>query len=407
MIVWKPRKVVPATSHRIAASDPIGWQMIAGKGGTTGIPLAAVTISICSAQKITATTAKVEEPRARRDRAMPFTILFPDSRSDPLDIETGVVGSDVELINARKDSFDAIDVRAWEKSDALVVRVMQIDANVVSHLKRARVVVRNGVGFDVVDLKACGEAGIAVCNVPDYGTTEVADTAIAMMLTFARGTAALDAALRADLKGGWTHVHNVTARRLRGARFGVIGLGRIGTAAALRARAFGMDVWFYDPHLPNGAELAFGFTRTRSLSELLGAADVVSIHTPLTTDTRAMIDAAAIAAMKPGAYLINTARGPICDTAALLDGLKSGKLAAVGLDVLPREPATLDDSLVAAWKANEPWIRGRLLLNAHCGFYSPDSFVDLRRKAIETAYFYLRDGKLENCVNSEHLRHPR
>jgi phosphoglycerate dehydrogenase-like enzyme len=228
-----------------------------------------------------------------------------------------------------------------------------------------------------------------------------------MMLTFARGTASIDAALRADLKGGWTHAHNVTARRLRGASFGVIGLGRIGTAAALRARAFGMNVSFYDPYLPNGAELSFGFTRMRSLAELLGAADVVSIHTPLTDETRKLIDASAVAAMTLGAYLINTARGPICDTGALLHGLKSKKLAAVGLDVLPKEPATLDDPLVAAWNANEPWIRGRMLLNAHCGFYSPDSFVDLRTKAIETAFFYLRDGKLENCVNSAYLKNPR
>jgi lactate dehydrogenase-like 2-hydroxyacid dehydrogenase len=318
---------------------------------------------------------------------MAFTILFPDSRSPQLDIERGVVGSDVELINARKDRFDEVETSAWEKSDAVVVRHVPIDAKTISHLKRARIVVRNGVGFDVVDLKTCGDAGIAVCNVPDYGTTEVADSAIAMMLTFARGTASLDAALRADLKGGWTHVHNVTARRLRG--------------------AFGMNVLFYDPYLPNGAELPFGFTRTRTLRELLAAADVITIHTPLTEETRALINASAVAEMKPGAYVINTARGPICDTAALLQGLKSGKLAAVGLDVLPKEPATLDDPIVAAWNANEPWIRGRMLLNPHSGFYSPDSFVDLRRKAIQTAYFYLRDGKLENCVNAEYLHHRR
>ena len=182
---------------------------------------------------------------------------------------------------------------------------------------------------------------------------------------------------------------------------------RIGTAAALRARAFGMQVAFYDPSLPNGAELAFGFTRALTLAGLLGLADVVTIHAPLNDATRAMIDASAVAAMKPGAYLINTARGPICDTAALLEGLKSGKLAAVGLDVLPHEPATLNDPLVAAWRANEPWIRGRMLLNPHAGFFSPDAFVDLRRKAIETAYYYLRDGKLANCVNAEFLKQRR
>jgi phosphoglycerate dehydrogenase-like enzyme len=228
-----------------------------------------------------------------------------------------------------------------------------------------------------------------------------------MMLTFARGTAVFDAALRADLEANWTHLPNVTARRLRGACFGVIGLGRIGTAAALRARAFGMNVAFYDPALPNGAELAFGFARAGTVSELLGLADVVSIHAPLTDRTRKLIDAAAVAAMKPGAYLINTARGQICDTGALLQGLKSGKLLAVGLDVLPIEPGAPDDPLVAAWQANEPWVRGRVLLNPHGAFYSPDSLVDLRRKAIETAYYYLRDGTLANCVNSEYLKRPR
>ena len=338
---------------------------------------------------------------------MPLNILFPDSRSDVLDIEREVAGPDAVLVNPRKNSFDAIDLNAWESCDGIVVRFVPIDAAAISHLKRARIVVRNGVGFDIVDLKACGEAGIAVCNVPDYGTTEVADSAIAMMLTFARGTAALDAALRADLKSGWTHVHNVTARRLRGACFGVIGFGRIGTAAALRARAFGMDVAFYDPALPNGAELPFGFTRTRTLSELLGLADVVTIHAPLTDETHAMINAAAVAAMKPGAYLINTARGPICDTTALMEGLKSGKLGAVGLDVLPGEPPTPSDPLVAAWQANEPWIKGRMLLNPHAAFYSADSLADLRRKAVETAYHYLRDGKLTNCVNGEFLQHRR
>ena len=338
---------------------------------------------------------------------MPLNILFPDGRSSELDIEREVVGPDTVLVNSKKQLDEPKDLKAWESCDGMVVRFTPIDAAAIALLKRCRIVVRNGVGYDVVDLKACGEAGIAVCNVPDYGTTEVADTAIAMMLTFARGTAAFDAALRADLKGGWTHVHNVTARRLRGATFGVIGFGRIGTASALRAQAFGMKVAFYDPLLPNGAELSFGFTRMKTLAELLAYADVVTIHAPLTEETRAMINATTVAAMKTGAYLINTARGPICDTAALLEGLKSNKLLAVGLDVLPNEPAALTDTLIAAWHANEPWIRGRMLLNPHGGFFSPDAFEDLRRKAIETAYYYLRDGKLANCVNAEYLKKPR
>ena len=336
-----------------------------------------------------------------------FTLLYPDSRADQLDIEQSVSGGDAVIINSRKQSFGEIDTAVWESADGIVVSRIPMDRKAISHLKRARIIVRHGVGYDIVDLEAAGEAGIPVCNVPDYGTTEVADSAIALMLAFARGTVSQDAALRADLKSGWSHLHNPTSRRLRGACFGVVGLGRIGTAAALRARAFGMDVAFYDPELPNGVELSFGFTRARTLHELLGRADVVSLHTPLTTETQAMINSAAIAAMKPGAWLINTARGPICDTTAVLEGLKSGRLAAVGLDVLPVEPATTADPLVAAWQANEPWIRGRVLLSAHVGFFSPDAFVDLRRKSMETAFHYLRDGKLANCVNAEFLKRRR
>ena len=338
---------------------------------------------------------------------MSMTILMTDTRTESLDLERAVLGPEVTILSPRKRRFEEIDLSAWESCDAVITRHVPIDAKVVSHLKRARIVVRNGVGFDVVDLKACGDAGIAVCNVPDYGTTEVADSAIALVLTFARGTAACDAALRADLKTGWSHLSSVTARRLRGACFGVVGFGRIGKAAALRAQAFGMHVAFYDPLLPNGSELSFGYTRVRTLEELLGMADVVSLHTPLNEETRGMIDVAAVSAMKRGAYVINTSRGEVCDTAALLEGVRSGRLAAVGLDVLPKEPGTTDDPLVKAWQANEPWIRGRVILNPHVAFFSPDALEDLRRKVVETAFYYLRDGALANCVNAEYLKKPR
>ncbi|MGE3919240.1 MAG: C-terminal binding protein [Hyphomicrobiaceae bacterium] len=335
---------------------------------------------------------------------MPFTILYPDAKPQQLDIETKALGNDVTLIHARQKSFDAIDLSVWESADAIVVSRLPIDASVIPHLKRCRIVVRNGVGFDVLDLKGLGEAGIPACNIPDYGTTEVADSAIAMMLAFARGTAALDTYLREDMAGNWTHERNVTAKRLRGATFGVIGLGRIGTAAALRARAFGMRIVFYDPVLPGGTELGLGFERARSLQELLGQADVVDMHTPLNERTRKMLNAETVGMIKPGAYVINTSRGPVCDTAALLEGLKSNRLLAVGLDVLPTEPGQADDPLVAAWRANEPWIRGRVLLNPHAAFYSPDAYVDQRTKAVQTAYNYLSDGTLVNCVNAEYLK---
>jgi phosphoglycerate dehydrogenase-like enzyme len=168
-----------------------------------------------------------------------------------------------------------------------------------------------------------------------------------------------------------------------------------------------VNVVFYDPNLSVGAELSFGFTRAAKLEDLLAAADVITIHAPLTPETNRMIYADTVSKIKPGAYLICTARGPICDTAALLEGLKSNRLLAVGLDVLPNEPATLADPLVKAWHTNEPWIRGRVLMGPHAGFYSPDSLVDLRTKAAQTACLYLKDNKLINCVNAEFLKNPR
>jgi lactate dehydrogenase-like 2-hydroxyacid dehydrogenase len=261
-----------------------------------------------------------------------------------------------------------------------------------------------GVGYDTVDLETCGRRGVAVCNVPDYGTTDVADHAIAMMLTLARGTSMYNEMLRAEGAAAWRHDIPPTVRRLRGDTIGIIGLGAIGTAAALRAKAFGMNVRFYDPYILPGRDIALGFQRDMDLATLLAASDVVTIHAPLTDETRKMINAATIAQMKPGVFLINAARGPIVDTAAVLDGLKAGRIGGVGLDVLPKEPLDLADPFVAAWQANESWIRGRVLLSPHAAFYSEASFVDQRQKSVATALRYLRDGTLLNCVNAQFLR---
>jgi lactate dehydrogenase-like 2-hydroxyacid dehydrogenase len=136
---------------------------------------------------------------------------------------------------------------------------------------------------------------------------------------------------------------------------------------------------------------------------LLGHSDAISIHTPLTPETRGMIDAAAVAAMKRGVIFVNTARGAICKLDALYDGLKSGQISAVGLDVLPDEPANSNERLIQAWQKQEDWIRGRLMIAPHAAFYSAAAFKDIRTKSMQTALRLLRDGILQNCVNQVHL----
>jgi len=190
---------------------------------------------------------------------------------------------------------------------------------------------------------------------------------------------------------------------VRGTTFGIVGLGRIGTAVALRAKSFGFDILAYDPYVSRGQEIALGVGRVNCLAELLAACDVVSLHAPLTAETRNMIDDAAFAAMRPGALLINTARGGMVDLDALQRALRDERLGAAALDVLPEEPPDAPHPLLTAYAAGADWLRGRLLITPHAAWYSPDSQTDARRLAVETLVAYLLDGHLQNCVNADKL----
>ena len=271
---------------------------------------------------------------------------------------------------------------------------------------RARIAVRHGVGFDNIDIAGFGALGVPVCNVPDYGTTEVADHAIALMLSLARGTSFHHDALRADPKAGWRPRAAPLALRLRTAIFGVVGLGRIGLAAARRAEAFGMRVVFFDPYRPNGTELAVGYARVKSLEELMGMSDVVSVHAPLSAETHHMIGAKALAAAKKGLILVNTARGGVVDLDALFEALRGGQIGGAALDVLETEPADPKHPLIKAFVARAPWLEGRFTLSPHAAFFSPAAQFDMRYKTAEVAVTYLREGRLMNCVNEEMLRTP-
>jgi phosphoglycerate dehydrogenase-like enzyme len=191
---------------------------------------------------------------------------------------------------------------------------------------------------------------------------------------------------------------------LRGLVLGIVGLGRIGLAVALRARGFCLDVAFHDPGLPPGAELSTGFRRHRTLAALLAEADIVSLHCPMTAATAGLIDATAIKSMKPGAVLINTARGGIVVLDAVEAGLRGGRLGAAGLDVLPVEPPDRDHPLIAAWARGDAWLEGRLVITPHAAFYTPESLADMRRLSAQAAADFLNDGTLRACVNLEALR---
>lgn len=335
-----------------------------------------------------------------------WRVLTPDAQyPDDAEVERRTAGPGVRFITCRERDATRLPATEVAGCDGMLVwHGMPIDAGLVARLGRCRIIVRSGVGFDHIDLEACGAAGIPVCNTPDYGTSEVADHAIALTLALTRGICSYHDALRQDPAGQFVVQTAPLVRRLRGTRFGIVGLGRIGTATALRAKAFGFDVLAHDPYLPAGHEIAIGVTRLPTLQALLGAADIVSLHCPLTAETRHLIDAAALAAMRPHAILVNTARGAIIDIDALHAALRDDRIAGAGLDVLPQEPLPADHPLLADYHAGPGWLAHRLILTPHAAWYSPESRYDARRLATETLMGFLRTGALRNCVNMAFLR---
>ena len=253
-------------------------------------------------------------------------------------------------------------------------------------------IIRNGVGFDNVDIKAAGELGIAVCYVPDYGTEEVADHAMTLALTLLRN---IPGYLRQTRSGGWDwKIGEEKIRRFRELVFGIVGLGRIGMAVALRAKAFGFKVVFYDPYLTAGVEKALGISRVEELDELVSESDIISLHCPLSDTTRGLIGQEQFNRMKPGAIIVNTARGGIINQTALKEAIKSGKLAGAALDVAESEPPK-DPELLAL---------ENVLLTPHAAFYSHESFIECRSSSALVIKKYLQTGKIMNQVNAEYLK---
>jgi len=331
-------------------------------------------------------------------------VLIPDRLRPPADVEQEVFGPEVRILTPCALHTSEISDEVWASVDAILAwHELQFTADVIAKLERCQVIVRVGVGFDNVDLEAAGRQGIMVCNIPDYGTADVADHAIGLMLALARGIYAFSEQVRAS-NDNWHWNAAGTLHRLADATLGIIGLGRIGTATALRAKAFGMRVVFYDPYIPDGQDKALGVTRCYELADLLAQADVVSIHTPLTSETRGMANAAFFSMLKPGAIFINTARGAIVDLDALTEALRSGQVGAAGLDVLPQEPPDPDHPLIRAWRARESWIAYRLIITPHAAFYCEEAYREMRMKAALEAKRVLAGQKPRNCVNEAWLQ---
>lgn len=306
-------------------------------------------------------------------------VLCTDAEYTSLDLETEVLqAAGHELVRAACRTSQEV-IAASAGAAALLVQYAPVTADVLAGRPEVRLVSRYGVGVDGVDLEAARARGVWVCNVPDYGTQEVAMHAVAMLLALLRNLAGHDREVRA---GHWDYHRGGALRRADGLTLGVVGLGRIGRLIRERAGPwFGACVGC-DPYLPDGGWPA-GVERL-DLPELFARSSAVTLHLPLTPETSALVGRELLGQLPKGAVLVNTARGGLVDPDAVLAALDEGRLAGVALDVLPEEPPPPDHPLLGHPGA---------LVTPHVAWYSVEAEAELRRKAAQNIVDWARTGR--------------
>lgn len=314
--------------------------------------------------------------------------------TDPLHSD---FGGELEELAAIGAEFRTASCRTEEEvaevcrdADALLVTFAPVGRRALAGLPRCRIVVRYGIGYDNLDIAAATERGIMVANVPDYCVSEVADHTLALLLCLWRRISQLEGEMRAR---GWTRPVQ-PVRRLEGKILGIIGLGRIGRAVAVRARGFGLRLIGCDPYVPAEVFSAAGVESvTRDF--LLQSADIVTLHTPLTDETRGLIRKETLRQMKPTAVLLNTSRGGVVRTDDLVEALQEGWIAGAGLDVFEQEPLPQNHPLRKL---------PNVALTPHAAWYSGEAERDLRRRAARTVVQALRGEVPASLLNPEALR---
>jgi D-3-phosphoglycerate dehydrogenase len=321
---------------------------------------------------------------------MSLIVAITDYVFPSLEPEQAVLGPlGVELRPQQCRSEEEIITLAQD-ADAVLNCYAKMAARVIEKLKRCKIIARYGIGVDNVDLAAATKARILVTNVPDYCIDEVSDHALALLLALARRIPVADGAVKA---GAWDVVAHAGIRRLRGQTLGLLGFGKIAKALASKVQPLGMKVLVYDPYLDPGLIAQHG-AEALELDRLLAEADAISVHVPLSPETRNIIGQRELGRMKSTAFLINTSRGGIVDEHALAVALKEGKLGGAALDVLSVEPPPPDHPLRQA---------PNMILTPHLAFYSRESVIELQTKAAEEVARALKGEPPRSPVNPEVL----
>jgi D-3-phosphoglycerate dehydrogenase len=324
-----------------------------------------------------------------------YCVRTQSSRLPAYDI--AVERSILEPKGVRVEPVDMDDPEAFDRVAPRVDAVLHsrglLDAPKIAKLERCRIIAHYGTGIDRLDVAAATARGIWVTNGPMYAVDEVSSHAIALLLAVTRKIVAADRAVR---NGQWHIKPIVPVRRIAGLTFGLLGFGNIARATGRKARALGMDVIAYDPYLD---EAVFRSEQARSVdfNTCVSSADILSIHLPLTPETRGIVSREAIARMKRDAVVVNTSRGPVVDEPALVDALREGRLAGAGLDVFAEEPLRTDHPLLSL---------PNVTVSGHIGFYSEQAITQGQRDAAQQVVEALEGRPPAFLVNRQVLQRP-
>ena len=316
---------------------------------------------------------------------MPWKVVISDCDHGSIEEEKeefARIGSELIFVQAKKEE----ELIQWcRDADGVLNQYSLMTRRVLENLPKCKVIARYGIGVDSIDLKAATELGIIVANVPDYCVNEVADQAIALMLTLARKTAFFDGQVRS---GRWECRQGAPIHRIDGRTMGLVGCGKIGLAVAKRISAFGVKVIAFDPYIKEPGE----GVRLTDLDTLLKESDFISIHCPLNESTRHLIGENEFGKMEKKPVLINTSRGPIIDEKSLIQALEKGLISGAGLDVLEKEPPDPRNPLLQM---------KNVILTPHTSFYSEESFHELKQRTARGVSDVLMGKWPESLVNRD------
>lgn len=269
----------------------------------------------------------------------------------------------------------------------------------INKLLNCKVIVKAGVGYDNIDICAAGNIGIPVINVPDYGTSDVADHTFALFLSYVKKIGFYNNSLQKNFVECWKPGNGRKVHRLSELTFGIIGMGRIGTAVAMRAKAFGMNVVYYDPYLPDGYDKTYQVKEFKVLEELVVNSNVISIHVPLNRNTEGMINYSLLQNAKYKPILINTARGKLINTEDIYLSLKENIIEAYLADVFESEPPSDNTELLLQFSQEGGIFQDRMIFTPHSASHTIETRKEMREKAAISVKTFIQEYKMKNCVN--------